>query len=68
MYLFRGYMWFLNNPERGVRRIRGVVERSKGAENPDETPKTGTLRAGIGQSIALLITVLALMLFILLFS
>ena len=60
--------WLLDNPERGIRRIRAVVERSKGAEYPDETPKPGTLRAGIGQSIALIVAVLALMLFVLLFS
>jgi multicomponent Na+:H+ antiporter subunit D len=68
VHLTTGTRWLLNNPELGVRRITAVVKQSNVAKPQDENVTPGTFRAGIGQSIAIIVLVLALMLFVLLFS
>ena len=56
--------WLLDNPERGIRRIRAVTIGSNVAEHQDENSNPSTLRAGIGTSIAIIIALLALFLLV----
>lgn len=57
--------WTLQNPEKGVQRMRRPVNKPRTGESTDE-PKPGSLRSGIGTSIALIMVTLIVVLFILL--